>query len=255
MELSNQITHFLELIKKANKIVILTGAGISTESGLPDFRSDDGFWTKNKPIFFRDFLNDKDARLLSWKRNYELKEKLAEIKPNSGHFFITNLINKSQNNYLITQNIDGLHQVSGIDDKKIIEIHGNATKASCLNCFKEFDPAIFHNAAISNNEIPDCDACGSIVKVSTISFGQPMNEKDHTEAMFLSQSADLFISIGTSLVVQPVASLPELAKKSGAKFVILNREATPLDALADLIINAELKDIFAKISDDISIVH
>ena len=255
MKLTNKITEFLELINEAKKIVILTGAGISTESGLPDFRSDDGFWTKNKPILFKEFLRDEDSRKLSWKRNFELKEKLASIKPNSGHFFVRDLINTSSNHHLITQNIDGLHADTGLEREKIIEIHGNATKASCLNCFKEFNPSLFHDAAINNCDIPSCDDCGSLVKVSTISFGQPMNEKDHTDAMYLTQAADLFIAIGTSLSVQPVAKLPELAKKNGANLIILNREETPLDGVADLVINGELKDLFAKISENISIVH
>ena len=255
MQLTNKINEFLSLINQAKKIVILTGAGISTESGLPDFRSDDGFWTKNKPIFFKEFLQDSDSRRLSWERNLELKEKLQSIKPNSGHFFVKELIDKSPKHYLITQNIDGLHSDTGLDEKKIIEIHGNATKASCLNCYKEFDPSIFHNSIINNSEIPDCNDCGSLVKVSTISFGQPMNEKDHTDAMYLTQAADLFISIGTSLSVQPVAKLPELAKKNGSKLIILNRDATPLDNVADLVINGELKDIFSKISPNLSIVH
>ena len=255
MQLTNEINEFLSLINQAKKIVILTGAGISTESGLPDFRGDDGFWTKNKPIFFKEFLQDSDSRRLSWERNLELKEKLQSIKPNSGHFFVKELINKSPKHYLITQNIDGLHSDAGLDEKKIIEIHGNATKASCLNCYKEFDPSIFHNSIINNSEIPDCNDCGSLVKVSTISFGQPMNEKDHTDAMYLTQAADLFISIGTSLSVQPVAKLPELAKKNGSKLIILNRDATPLDNVADLVINGELKDIFSKISPNLSIVH
>jgi NAD-dependent deacetylase len=255
MQLTNKINEFLNLIKNAKKIVILTGAGISTESGLPDFRSDDGFWTKNKPIFFKEFLQDEESRKLSWKRNFELKEKLKSIKPNSGHVFVRDLINTSLEHYLITQNIDGLHSVAGLDNKKIIEIHGNATKASCLNCYKEFDPSIFHDSVLNDIDIPDCDECGSLVKVSTISFGQSMNEKDHTDAMYLTQASDLFIAIGTSLSVQPVAKLPELAKKNGSKLIILNREATPLDNLADLVLNGELKDIFSKISENLSIVH
>ena len=124
-----------------------------------------------------------------------------------------------------------------------------------MKSFKEFNPSLFHDAAINNCDIPSCDDCGSLVKVSTISFGQPMNEKDHTDAMYLTQAADLFIAIGTSLSVQPVAKLPELAKKNGANLIILNREETPLDGVADLVINGELKDLFAKISENISIVH
>ena len=124
-----------------------------------------------------------------------------------------------------------------------------------MNCYKEFDPSIFHDSVLNDIDIPDCDECGSLVKVSTISFGQPMNKKDHTDAMYLTQASDLFIAIGTSLSVQPVAKLPELAKKNGSKLIILNREATPLDNLADLVLNGELKDIFSKISENLSIVH
>ena len=251
MDITNQISSFFKLIEKSKKILILTGAGISTESGLPDFRSDDGFWTKNKPIMFNEFLNDKNSRRLSWERNIELKKKLSLIEPNVAHYFVKKLIDKSVNNYLITQNIDGLHALTGLDTKKIIEIHGNATKASCLNCYKEHKLSIFHDAIKNNIEIPDCDLCGSLVKVSTISFGQPMNETDFTASMFLSQACDLFIAIGTSLSVQPVANLPGLAKEHGAKLIILNRDNTPLDNIADLVINGELKDIIPRISDTI----
>jgi NAD-dependent deacetylase len=124
-----------------------------------------------------------------------------------------------------------------------------------LSCFKENSIELFHDAVIKNHDLPPCEYCSGIVKVATISFGQPMNEKDHTDAMYLTQAADLFISIGTSLSVQPVAKLPELAKKNGSKLIILNRDATPLDNVADLVINGELKDIFSKISPNLSIVH
>jgi NAD-dependent deacetylase len=247
MHITNKIDKFVELVKNSEKILILTGAGISTESGLPDFRSDDGFWAKNKPIMFQDFLNDADSRRLSWQRNIELKNKLKSIKPNSGHFFVKHLIEKSNKNYLITQNIDGLHEMTGLDKKKIIEIHGNATKASCLNCFKSHDISIFHDAINNNTEIPNCDTCNSLVKVSTISFGQPMNEADFHESMFLSEHCDLFIAIGTSLSVQPVANLPGMAKEHGAQLIIINRDKTPFDHIANLVINDELKNFIPMI--------
>ena len=244
----NKYNEIIKLITTANKITVLTGAGISTESGLPDFRSKDGFWTKNKPIQFQDYLNNEEQQRLSWSRNIELHKILKKISPNIGHTFVEKIVNlNNKENFLITQNIDGLHQRSGVPEDKIIEIHGNAIEARCLNCGKNADIQNFHAAIKANNPLPKCKNCNGIVKVATISFGQPMNENDMLRASNLSSQCDLMIVMGSSLSVMPAGQIPNLAIQSGAKLVILNREETVYDAIADIVINDELKIICGKL--------
>ena len=241
---------FLEIIKlvKASKqTVILTGAGISTESGLPDFRSNDGFWTKNKPIQFNEFLLSEEKQRLSWERNIELHSLLEKILPNKGHAFVEKITNMQKNNFLITQNIDGLHQKSGIRENKIIEIHGNAINAACLECDAKQNILDFHDAIKFNNPLPKCHDCGGVVKVATISFGQPMNEMDMMHASKIVEESDLMIVMGSSLKVLPAGKLPNLAMQTGSKLIILNRDKTRYDAHADIVINDELKKICGRL--------
>ena len=239
----NTFNKIIKLIKTSKKTIVLTGAGISTESGLPDFRSKDGFWTKNKPIQFQDYLDDEEKQRLSWSRNIELHKILREITPNIGHAFVEKVINLNKENLLITQNIDGLHQRSGIQEHRIIEIHGNAIEAKCLNCEKKAEILDFHSAIKTNNPLPKCSNCNGIVKVATISFGQPMNESDMLKASKISSECELMIVMGSSLSVMPAGQIPNLAIQSGAKLVILNREETIYDAMANIVINDELKII------------
>tara|TARA_B100001027_G_C16241503_1_gene319693 strand:- start:548 stop:1294 length:747 start_codon:yes stop_codon:yes gene_type:complete len=247
----NTFNKIIKLIKTSKKTIVLTGAGISTESGLPDFRSKDGFWTKNKPIQFQDYLDDEEKQRLSWSRNIELHKILREITPNIGHAFVEKVINLNKENLLITQNIDGLHQRSGIQEHRIIEIHGNAIEAKCLNCEKKAEILDFHSAIKTNNPLPKCSNCNGIVKVATISFGQPMNESDMLKASKISSECELMIVMGSSLSVMPAGQIPNLAIQSGAKLVILNREETIYDAMADIVINDELKNICVKLIDKI----
>ena len=243
----NTFNKIIKLIKTSKKTIVLTGAGISTESGLPDFRSKDGFWTKNKPIQFQDYLDDEEKQRLSWSRNIELHKILREINPNIGHAFVEKVINFNEENLLITQNIDGLHQRSGIQEDKIIEIHGNAIEAKCLDCEKKAKIIDFHAAIKTNNLLPKCLNCNGVVKVATISFGQPMNENDMLKATKISSECELMIVMGSSLSVMPAGQIPNLAIQSGAKLVILNREETIYDAMADIVINDELKNICGKL--------
>ena len=240
----NTFNKIIKLIKTSKKTIVLTGAGISTESGLPDFRSKDGFWTKNKPIQFQDYLDNEEQQRLSWSRNIELHEILKKIRPNIGHTFVEKIVNlNNKENFLITQNIDGLHQRSGVSEDKIIEIHGNAIDARCLKCGETADILDFHAAIKANNPLPKCINCNGIVKVATISFGQPMNESDMLKASKISSECELMIVMGSSLSVMPAGQIPNLAIKSGAKLVILNREETIYDAMADIVINDELEII------------
>ena len=246
--MSNRIQELSNLIKNSKRIIILTGAGISTDSGLPDFRSDNGFWKSNKPIYFNDFIKSEQSRILSWKRNIELNKLLEKINPNEGHRFVSKLLDLNKDNFLVTQNIDGLHQRVFHKNTNIIEIHGNATSAKCLECNKEYSLEIFHQAVTNDEPIPTCDDCSGLIKVATISFGQPMNIDDLVNAQNLTADCDLFLVLGSSLVVQPVASLPKIALENNAKLAIINNDKTPYDGLADIVINAKINDVISEIN-------
>jgi len=247
----NTFNEIIRLVKASERIVILTGAGISTESGLPDFRSDNGFWTKNKPIQFNEFLFSEEKQRLSWERNIELHSLLKNIKPNIGHAFVEKIIRLQKNNFLITQNIDGLHQKSGISKNKIIEIHGSAIEAACLECEAKQNILDFHDAIKSKIPLPKCSVCGGVVKVATISFGQPMNGIDMMHASKIVEESDLMIVMGSSLKVLPAGKLPNLAMQSGSKLIILNREKTRYDSSADIVINDELQNICSKLVEEL----
>ena len=248
--MSNQIEELANLIKNSNRTIILTGAGISTDSGLPDFRSDNGFWKSNKPIYFNDFIKNEQSRILSWKNNTELNNLLEKISPNDGHRFVSRLLDLNEDNFLITLNIDGLHQRVFQKNTNIIEIHGNATSAKCLECKKEYSLKIFHDAVRNDEPIPACHDCSGLIKVATISFGQPMNADDLINAQNLTANCDLFLVLGSSLVVQPVASLPKIALENNAKLAIINNDETPYDELADIIINKKINEVISRINLD-----
>ena len=247
----NTFNEIIKLVKASKSTVILTGAGISTESGLPDFRSDNGFWTKNKPIQFNEFLQSEAKQRLSWKRNIELHSLLKNIKPNLGHMFVEKITSLQKSNFLITQNIDGLHQKSGVSRNKIIEIHGSAIEAACLECAAKQNILDFHDAIKLEDPLPKCTFCGGVVKVATISFGQPMNEMDMMHASKIVKESDLMIVMGSSLKVLPAGKLPNLAMQSGSKLIILNREKTRYDQSADIVINDELQNICSKLIDEL----
>ena len=247
----NTFNEIIKLVKASKGTVILTGAGISTESGLPDFRSDNGFWTKNKPIQFNEFLQSEAKQRLSWKRNIELHSLLKKIKPNLGHMFVEKITSLQKNNFLITQNIDGLHQKSGVPKNKIIEIHGSAIEAACLECEAKQNILDFHDAIKFEGPLPKCTVCGGVVKVATISFGQPMNEMDMMHASKIVEESDLMIVMGSSLKVLPAGKLPNLAMQSGSKLIVLNREKTRYDQSADIVINDELQNICSKLIDEL----
>jgi NAD-dependent deacetylase len=247
----NTFNEIIKLVKTSKSTVILTGAGISTESGLPDFRSDNGFWTKNKPIQFNEFLLSEEKQRLSWERNIELHSLLKNIKPNLGHMFVEKITSLQKNNFLITQNIDGLHQKSGVPKNKIIEIHGSAIEAACLECEAKQNIIDFHDAIKFEGPLPKCTVCGGVVKVATISFGQPMNEMDMMHASKIVEESDLMIVMGSSLKVLPAGKLPNLAMQSGSKLIVLNREKTRYDQSADIVINDELQNICSKLIDEL----
>ena len=234
-----------QYIKEAKNIVVFTGAGISTESGIPDFRGPQGVWKTNTPIYFQDFIGSEKVRKESWKRKFSGKDIVKKAKPNTGHFAVAEIINKHQSAYLITQNVDNLHQDAGVPENKITEIHGNASYASCLDCETRYELRPIKKVFLENGAVPYCDSCGGIIKTATISFGQSMPEEGMQIAQRKTLGCDLFITIGTSLVVYPAAGFPKLAKEIGAKLVIINNEPTDLDPIADLVIHEQIGKVFS----------
>jgi NAD-dependent deacetylase len=235
-----------QYIDQANNIVIFTGAGISTESGIPDFRGPQGVWKTNTPIYFQDFIGSEEVRKDSWKRKFSGQDIIKKAKPNIGHLAVAEVINKHESAYLITQNVDNLHQDAGVPDDKITEIHGNAHYASCLDCGIRYELNSIKKAFLENETVPYCDSCGGIIKTATISFGQPMPEEGMQIAQRKTLGCDLFITIGTSLVVYPAAGFPKLAKEIGAKLIIINNEPTDFDPIADLVIHEQIGKVFSE---------
>jgi NAD-dependent deacetylase len=220
--------------------VVFTGAGISTESGIPDFRSPGGLWTQNQPIEFSDFLASEGMRREAWRRKIAMDRVMTQAAPNRGHRAVAELVRRGKVPVVITQNIDNLHQNSGVPGERVIELHGNATYATCLSCGRRYDLAPIYDAFERDGTLPICRVCEGIIKTATISFGQAMPEAAMSRAEEATLACDLFIAIGSSLVVYPAAGFPAMAKRNGAKLVILNREATPLDPAADFVVHAEI---------------
>ena len=224
---------------------------MSTESGIPDFRSPGGTWTRMQPIEFKDYLSDPDARRLSWQRRLEMEETWNTVKPNDGHRAVAELVARGKASHVITQNIDGLHQQSGVPDESLIELHGSTRYAKCLDCETRMEIVDVLAHFRVHGDAPDCAECGGLVKTATISFGQPMPEGEMARADAAVRACDLRLVLGSSLVVYPAAGFPLQAKRQGAWLAILNREATPLDRFADLVINAEIGPILGSVIDSL----
>lgn len=235
-----------DMIASARRIVAFTGAGISTESGIPDFRSPGGIWTKYQPIYFDDFLASEEMRRESWRRKFATDRTMLGAEPNAGHRALAKLVEQGRMSAIITQNIDGLHQRSGVPDARIIELHGNATYATCLDCGHRHELDAIRSAFEADGTLPLCEKCDGIVKTATISFGQAMPEIPMLRAQEETLAADLFIVLGSSLVVYPAAGFPRMAKQNGARLVIVNRDPTDQDSLADLVINREIGATLSK---------
>ena len=237
MPIDHQTASLARVIDLARQAVVFTGAGISTESGIPDFRSPGGIRTKMAPIDFSDFLASEEARRETWRRRFEADDTWRNAQPNRGHRAVAELVRRGTVAAVITQNIDGLHQASGVPVDQVIELHGNSTYAHCLDCARRYEIAEMRGAFERDGAAPVCEACGGWVKTATISFGQAMPFEPMRRAEIETLAADLFIVAGSSLVVYPAAGFPELAKRNGATLVIVNREPTGLDAIADLVLN------------------
>lgn len=228
-----------QMIASARRIVAFTGAGISTECGIPDFRSPDSAWKRHAPIPFDQFMADEESRAEAWRRKFAMDDLYAGAQPGRGHRALAQLYAQGKVTSVITQNIDGLHQASGIANEDVIELHGNGTYATCLTCGVRHELTRIRPAFEETRRAPQC-LCGGVVKSATISFGQSMPQDAMRRAQEESRKADLFLAIGSSLVVYPAAAFPAFAKECGAELVIINREPTPLDIHADLCVRGDI---------------
>lgn len=238
--LEQNATRLADYLTSASRIVFFTGAGISTESGIADFRSPGGIWSQMKPIQFSDFVEDEATRLEDWRRRFHFQAEFDAAPVNKGHKAVSTVMASDKGLSLITQNIDGLHQRSGVSDSQIIEIHGNGTKATCLECNSPMTLLKAQETIESTGVSPKCLRCGGLVKAAVISFGQPMPQEKMRQAEKAAKACDLFIVLGSSLVVQPAATLPVIAARNGANLIIINREPTPLDDISDLVLTSSL---------------
>lgn len=235
-----RIDELARMIEHCTRAVVFTGAGISTESGIPDFRSPGGVWTRYQPIRFQDFVSSEEARRESWRRKFDDSYGFDGAEPNRGHRAVEKLVRIGKVSAVITQNTDGLHQASGVPDDQVIELHGNNTYAACLDCGLRHELERIREAFLADGTLPVCRACGGLVKGATISFGQQMPAEPMRRAQEETLACDLFLAIGSSLQVYPAAGFPQIAARNGAGLAILNREPTELDAYADLVLNMEI---------------
>jgi NAD-dependent deacetylase len=243
---NDEIDALRTLIACSARIVALTGAGISTESGIPDFRSPGGLWTRMKPITFQEFVASEQARLEDWRRRFAMNESFAKAEPNDGHRGLARLAEDGRLRCVITQNIDGLHQRAGLSPDRIIEIHGNSSHGKCLDCRARISLEEVRRLIDATGASPRC-RCGGLVKAAIVSFGEPMPEDRMRAASEHAAAADLFLVIGSSLQVQPAASLPLIAHRAGAPLVIVNRDPTPLDSVAALFVSGSIGDVFSSL--------
>lgn len=235
------------LIDEARHITAFTGAGISTESGIPDFRSPGGVWSRMKPIQFQDFVRDPDMRREAWTRAFSGRAGWTGRAPNAGHMALARLATRGKLKSVITQNVDNLHQDSGLSADQVIELHGNASYATCLECGLRHEIEALRPAFEARGELPACRDCAGIVKTATISFGQSLPVEALRRAEAQALACDLFLVLGSSLVVYPAAAIPMVAKRNGARLAILNREPTDLDPHADLVLNDEIGPALSEI--------
>jgi NAD-dependent deacetylase len=240
-----QISELSDLVQRARGAVIFTGAGVSTECGVPDYRSPGGLWSQVKPIEFKDWLASPTRRLDGWKRYFQIRDSFKDVRPGRGHRAMAELIERGHASVIVTQNIDDLHRVSGVAPERIIELHGNGTYARCLTCAERYELDWVRNIVEKEDRAPDCPSCGGIVKSGTISFGQQMPEAAMTAAREFTEAADLFLAIGSSLQVYPAAGFPILAANNGIPLVIINNEETPLDSMATLVMRGDIGTILS----------
>ena len=245
-DLDTAVARLQEMVGEAEVVLPFTGAGISTECGIPDFRSPGGIWTKNRPIPFDEFLASQEARNESWRRRFTMVDEFGHAQPGRGHRAVASLYRAGKVPAVVTQNIDNLHQASGIKPEHVVELHGNTTYARCLDCEQHYELSwVRARMGSGNGCAPDCTTCGGFIKTATISFGQAMPDAAMRRAQELTVSCDLFLAIGSSLVVWPAAGFPLMAKRNGARLIIVNRDPTDFDDIADLVVREDIGTVLA----------
>jgi len=244
-DLKTAVAGLTRLFDESDIVLPFTGAGISTECGIPDFRSPGGIWTKMQPIQFDAFLASREMRNEAWRRRFAMEDEFGGAQPGRGHRALASLYRAGKSPGVITQNIDNLHQASGIAPEHVVELHGNTTYAACLDCAERYELAwVRKRFEDAGGCAPDC-RCGGYIKTATISFGQAMPEAEMRRAEELTMTCDVFLSIGSSLVVWPAAGFPLMAKRNGARLVIINRDPTEFDDLADLVVREDIGTVLA----------
>ena len=238
---------FVQRLGASRSIVFFTGAGISTESGVPDFRSPGGVWTKYQPVLFQDFLTSEPARVQHWRLKKATYELFKTVKPNLAHYAISDFEKRGKLLGVITQNIDGLHKIAGTSDEKLVELHGTDRLVTCLACGKVYAPGEVYENLPEEFTVPTCDACGGFLKSANVSFGQSMPVTAMQRAQLWSEQAEIFVVVGSSLQVQPAASFPVIAKRSGALLAIINRDPTPIDDLAHFLHQGAIGEFFQQL--------
>ncbi|MGL5362292.1 MAG: SIR2 family NAD-dependent protein deacylase [Bosea sp. (in: a-proteobacteria)] len=242
------IDALFDLLDASNRMVGFTGAGISTESGVPDFRTPGSPWMLNKPIPYQAFVESREARIEAWRRKFTMDDHYRGAQPSRGHRAFASLVQEGRMTAIITQNIDGLHQASGVPSDQVVELHGNGTYAACIACRLRHELDDIRPGFEATGAPPRCRECDEPVKSATISFGQAMPQDQMRAAQALVSDCDLMLVAGSSLVVFPAATLPVLAKRAGAKLVIINREPTEIDPIADLVLRAEIGDVLDRLA-------
>ena len=247
-DLDTLIDRVADLIINAKRTVVFTGAGISTESGIPDFRSPGGIWDRFDPddFTYHKFVTDPSSRRKQWQM---LREGglTTEAKPNLAHYAIAELDKLGKLDCVITQNVDNLHHKAGVPSEKVFELHGNMQWAVCLSCGQRYSLEQIKVRLDKGEEIPDCEDCHGILKPDAVFFGEPLPEKVLKGATFRSSNCDLFIVIGSTLIVYPAAYMPAYAVEAGAKLVIINLSSTPIDRQATVLIRAKAGETMSKI--------
>ncbi|CAB1062563.1 NAD-dependent protein deacetylase of SIR2 family [Olavius sp. associated proteobacterium Delta 1] len=233
--MKEKIAQIAARIKEGGNNIVFTGAGISTESGIPDYRSQGGIWDKFRPVYFDEFMSSKAARAKYWRRWVELYQGIVDAQPNPAHLALTKLHENGLLRAVVTQNVDGLHQESGLPDEKIIELHGNTRRIRCMSCRQIIPTENVHQRITAGDPAPQCE-CGGYLKPDTISFGQSMPVAEVEKAAALSQESDFFMIVGSTVIVQPAANMPFYAKNNGAFLAIINLSETPCDEMCDALI-------------------
>jgi NAD-dependent deacetylase len=233
------LDRLINLTRGRRRIVAFTGAGISTDSGIPDYRGPNGVWKQQKPLTIQDFLSDPTVQAAYWDRRRTGNSIMADARPNPGHLALLDLERRQTLHAIITQNVDGLHQKAGNNPDRIVELHGTAHRVISPDCGAEFSSGEIQEWLTVNPGIPECPVCGGVLRPATILFGEPLTPAVWQRAIELTREADMLLVVGSSLVVSPASSLPRLAKHGGAALAIINRDPTPLDALADVVINGD----------------